>query len=117
MGIDGVSLADTPWNLGRRGKHNKAVSVIVGSVRDESAMSTIYQPKGLTESAFDKAVASKVGSGNLAKVKQLYDPSVYPYPEDLGGRSIWWWMLTRIETDSVPGLGACGTRAYSRDLL
>merc|ERR1712014_380005 len=28
----------------------------------------------------------------------------------------WWWMSTRVQTDSVPGLGHCGSRAVARSL-
>merc|ERR1719222_1728544 len=82
-------------------------------------MDTMSLPKNMTEAEFDAQVTKEdptVSASDLKKVKELYDPSVYPYPEDLGGRSIWWWMWTRVVKDES-GLGACGTRAYSRDLL
>jgi len=119
--IDGVSLTDDPWHLVRQGKHNKEVSVMVGSVRDEGALITAEFPKKLNAIEFNIAVGTVLATlgtkAKLAYVKKIYDPSVYPYPEDLGDASQWWWELTRIGTDTVPGLGACGTRSYSRDLL
>ena len=53
----------------------------------------------------------------LAALKTLYDPANYPFPVDLGNFSKWWWTTTRIDTDVVPGLGACSVRSVARKLL
>lgn len=116
--IDEVSLAASPADLISQGKHNKKVSVILGSNRDESASPwwSYVLPDNLTESAFDVIAKAKY-PGELKKLKQLYDKSVYPYPENLGNYSQWWWAAIRISTDTVPGLGACGTRWLAKLLL
>lgn len=119
--VDGVELVAAPWELVRQGKHNKDVTVMVGSVRDEGALITASLPKKMNVLEFDVAAAASLAAmapkAKLAEVKKIYNPSVYPYPADLGGASKWWWEITRIGTDTVPGLGACGTRSYARDLL
>ena len=61
-------------------------------------------------------VAVGVVGKELAELKQLYDPKSYPYPDDLGLFSQWWWTLMRIYTDAVPGLGTCGVRSFARKL-
>ena len=53
---------------------------------------------------------------NLDTLKKLYDPSEYEYPSSLGKYSRWWWELMRMETDTVPGFGACGVRWFTRML-
>merc|ERR1712216_263592 len=70
----------------------------------------------LTEAGFDAFYVAQKGKGDLEKVKALYDPSVYPYPKDLGKNSHWWWAGTRVATDQVPGLGPCGVRWLARKL-
>jgi hypothetical protein len=55
-------------------------------------------PYEMNESFFD-AINGPLFGEDLAAVKELYDPARYPYPEDLGSFSIWWWMNTRITTD------------------
>merc|ERR1712039_1021106 len=36
------------------------------------------------------------------------------YPSDLGKYNQAWWMINRVSTDKVPGLGACGARNFSQ---
>jgi len=112
--IDGVSLSAAPTDLIAQGKHNK-VPVMIGSNRDEHSFWSILEhiPPKLTEAEFNALYARP----DLSKVKQLYDPTVYPFPKDLGKYSRWWWTGMRIETDSVWGLGPCAVRALSRSLL
>ena len=53
----------------------------------------------------------------VAEVEKMYQfNSTYKYPDDLGAYSEGWWTSTRAATDSVPGLGACGTRNVARIL-
>jgi len=116
--IDGVELTQAPEDIVRDGKHNKDVRVMIGSNRDEKASPWWdYDSKTMSEAQFDRKFKSKLGATGLKQVKQLYDPSVYPYPSNLGGYSLWWWMSARIQTDSVPGLGPCGARSLARELL
>jgi|ERR1719223_997422 len=115
--IDGVSLTASPWDLVIEGKHNKDVPVMIGSNRDEAALVTNHLPKQLGENTFNFFMTALLGIRDAYKVKKLYDPSVYDYPSNLGGFSQWWWTLTEAATDTVPGLGACGTRTLARNLF
>lgn len=63
-----------------------------------------------------------MGTAGLKEMKRIYDPAVYPFPSNLGGKSksdfggsIWWWTSVRAATD--PGMGACGVRSYARSLV
>lgn len=116
--IDQVSLTASPSDLISQGKHNKGASVILGSNRDEDASpwfsSTL--PANMNELEFNVIVGA-MHSGKLGEIKKLYDKSVYPYPKDLGHYSQWWWTATRVLTDAVPGLGACGTRWLAKLLV
>ena len=125
--VDGVSLTDTPLGLIYKKRYNNRVPVIVGSNSDEQAFFTLLNPTafpvGLTEAQFDAALgAGKPGgmpTATLAKLKQVYDPSVYPYPEGprLGSYSKWYWMYVRWDTDRFPGLGPCSVRWLDEQLL
>jgi len=125
--VDGVSLTDTPLGLIYAKRYNNRVPVIVGSNSDEQAFFTLQNraafPVGLTEAQFDAALgAGKPGgmpTATLAKLKQVYDPSVYPYPEGprLGSYSKWYWMFVRWDTDRFPGLGPCSVRWLDEQLL
>lgn len=55
-----------------------------------------------------------VGLRNVEKVRKIYDPSTYLYPANMGNYSQAWFTLTRVLTDTVPGLGACGARNFSQ---
>eukprot|EP00463_Aulacantha_scolymantha_P004346 TRINITY_DN544_c0_g1_i1.p1 TRINITY_DN544_c0_g1~~TRINITY_DN544_c0_g1_i1.p1 ORF type:complete len:439 (-),score=76.21 TRINITY_DN544_c0_g1_i1:415-1668(-) len=115
--IDGVSLSAAPTDLIAQGAQNK-VPVIIGSNRDEDAFFEIlaHLPPRLTEGEFNVMFAH-FGADKLKKIKQLYDPAVYPFPKNLGNYSRWWWTAMRISTDSVPGLGPCAVRWLSRSLI
>lgn len=117
--VDNVSLSALPTDLISQGKHNKGVPVIVGSNRDEAASSWFSYdlPTTMNEKQFDKHVGPWYGKSKLAKIKELYDKSVYPYPKNLGKYTQWWWTATRLDTDAVPGLGACGARWLAKLLL
>lgn len=117
--FSGVSLTAAPLDLIGRGEFNHKVSVVIGSVRDETAyfQIKIHTPPKLTELGFD-ALQSALSHGvRLKALKQLYDPAVYEYPKDLGNYSRWFWTNMRIGTDKVPGLGPCGVRSLARQLL
>eukprot|EP01051_Picozoa_sp_SAG22_P000626 SAG22_NODE_18_length_32591_cov_38.043549_13_plen_213_part_00 len=85
----------------------------------------LYQtPPALTEKAMDATLAGTPAApgytaAQIAKLKALYDPAAYPYPPaaDRGKFSEWYWMLMRIQTDTVPGLGPCAVRNLDRLLL
>jgi hypothetical protein len=63
----------------------------------------------------------------LLELEQLFAPSVYPYPADLGNFSRWWWETMRIGTtagsaslgkdQAVMGLGHCAVRCLARLLV
>jgi len=116
--IDGVSQTASPWDLMLQGKHNKDVPVMIGSNRDEAALVTYpLLPKQVGENVFDLLITALLGVRALPKVKKLYDPANYDYPSELGGYSQGWWTITEAATDTVPGLGPCGTRSLARTLL
>jgi hypothetical protein len=43
-------------------------------------------------------------------VDRIYRDESYADPADLGGWTRNYWEAMRLQTDSVPGLGACGAR-------
>merc|ERR1712048_893754 len=53
----------------------------------------------------------------LAELKQVYDPSVYDYPSELGPYSRHYWMHLRFLTDEIPMQGHCGSRWLARKLV
>lgn len=116
--IDGVSLTAAPWDIMLQGKHNIDVPVMIGSNRDEAALITnLALPHHVGEKTFTLLISALLGLRAVPKVKRLYDPANYNYPSDLGNFSQWWWTITDAATDTVPGLGACGTRSLARTLL
>lgn len=122
--IDGVSLTDTPWNLVHNSKYNNEVPIMIGSNRDEYALFAFLSqgasilPATMTELQLALLLAGKFkfNPEELWKVKEIYNPSKYPYPRDLGNFSSWWWAGMRIFTDQVPGLGPCGARNFAQSL-
>jgi len=121
--VDDVELTATPAQLIAQGKHSK-VPILIGATRDEYLSSFWgFDFNVSSEAEFDAKLAAQpwlaphVNSNNRQEVKDLYHPSVYSYPEDLGGYSHWTWALGRVATDQVPGLGACGVRWIARSLL
>merc|ERR1719247_1826646 len=101
-------MTAAPADLIKAGKHNKDAVVIVGSNRDEDASPWFLGgelPNDLNETGFDNFYIGEKGASDLAKVKDLYSPSKYTYPKNLGKYSRWWWTGTRVGTDQVPGLG------------
>jgi para-nitrobenzyl esterase len=125
--VDGVSLVAPPVDLIRRGQYNNKVPVVMGSNRDEEgfflAQST-EAPADLNSSQLRQLLAAQLPSHLQPKIDQilaLYAPGggagSYPYPNDLGNFSQPWWTAMRIETDMVPGLGACGVRWLAASLV
>jgi len=119
--IDGVSLTDVPAALIAAKNYNNKVPVIIGSNRDEVALFFLLlgnpPPVNMTEAEFDawedmfyNEPHSALGPANLAKLKTVYDPEMYPYPADLGGYSQWYWMNVRYTTDEIRSFGACSVR-------
>jgi hypothetical protein len=90
-----------PLDLIERGEYNHEVPVMIGSVRDETAFFQIkiHTPPHLTELEFDAAQAALSHGVSLQTLKQLYDPAVYEYPEELGNYSRWFWTNMRVGTD------------------
>lgn len=126
--IDNVKLTAAPAVAIKRRQYNRAVPVLIGSNRDEYAYwaaSTSHpppysSPSSLSESGFNQKVASwKFGVDELDTLKGIYQntDSMYQYPTDPGPWSDWWWASTRVGTDLVPGLGACGVRWLSQLLV
>lgn len=122
--VDGVELPALAAELVLTGIHSK-VPIMIGSTRDE-AMTTqlLFDFSVASESAFDAAICGfnffllgKMDCSQLEKVKELYDPSVYSYPADLGGYDRWSWTLGRVITEVVPSFGHCGHRYFARALL
>jgi len=50
------------------------------------------------------------------QIRSIYSNTSYIYPSDLGGLSPEYWEAMRLETDGVPGLGACGARWVAKML-
>jgi para-nitrobenzyl esterase len=119
--VDQVNLKDTPEELITQGQYNNGAKVLMGSNRDEFAFWSISSvDKNLGEVGFDVTLLGLgVTREEVAELKGLYNFSSgkYIYPGDIGNFSSWWWMLTRIATDAVPGLGACGVRNIARKLV
>merc|ERR1711959_292457 len=94
---------------------------MLGSNREESAFFEILPPLNLlfphdlSNVKLDTILAGMGGVQNVQKIRKIYDPSTYPYPANMGNYSQAWFTLTRILTDTVPGLGACGARNFSQN--
>lgn len=128
--IDGVELRAYPQDLLWQGDYNNDVPVLLGSNRDEAALWTAnkhgkeWLPPNYTEAQLDAYLTDMLaflGQADREELKNLYSPSSYTYPDDLGNYSLWWWMATRIGTDggSPPSnaLGHCCVRRAARALL
>lgn len=126
--IDGVSMTASPQELIARGEYNNQVPIVIGSNRDEWSIFTLantsFYPSRMTEDELD-ALLVYVGDDREA-VKQLYDPSVYEYPSNLGAFSQSWWTAVRIGTDNgIPfegfpvgaALGYCGARRIAGHMV
>jgi len=125
--VDGVSNTGSAQELIADGQFNKGIPVLIGSLIDEFAAFVPGDsiPRDMTEADFDHAVGY-IGAENLRTLKQLYDPSVYEYPSDLGRSNQWWWMAMRVATDNgVPdpafskgcALGHCSMRRVAHNLI
>lgn len=138
MVVDGVSLTKAPLDLIALNDYNNQASVMIGSTRDETAFFFIAYgvPKDLSEVQMDQLllgtggglispgaerfvsfVMGEMSNASLASVKEVYAPENYEYPANMGPYSRWYWMLVRITTETVPGLGLCGVRDVAHDLL
>ena len=122
--VDGVALTAAPTDAIAAGQYNRAARVLLGSNRDEMAFFTIPYPQlyppDMDEAQFDRlAVLGGYSQRELHAVKRIYAnaSSGYPYPQDRGQYSPWWWAYMRAATDAVPGLGPCAVRWLSRLLL
>jgi len=102
--------------------------VLLGSNRDEAAlfMEPPDFPPNLTEQRFDLEIEGSFLSKNITEVKQLFSPSAYHYPSNLGNFSRWWWELMRVATQGGQnkrkgqpsmGLGHCSVRCMAHALL
>jgi len=128
--VDGVSNLGSAQELIVAGQFNRGVPVLIGSCLDEFAAfllsdSNSSYARNMTEDGFDY-IMGYIGEENLRIVKQLYDPSVYEYPSDLGRSSQWWWKIMRIATDNgIPfagfgkgvALGHCSMRRVAQNLF
>lgn len=113
--IDSVKLADAPTAIIAAGNHNK-VPVMIGSNRDEFMTPWFFGfPHDMNESMVEQAWAAL---GNdlsaIPPAKVIYNDSVYTYPAERGDYSVWAWMVGRMMTDKVPGLGYCAVRNLAR---
>ena len=117
--VDGVSLSDTPENLITNNNYNNKVPIIIGSNRDELAFFTIKGVKNnLNEAELNTILDAKnIKGAKQEEMKELYSRENYTYPKKLGKFSFYWWQATRIGTDFVPGLGACGVRNIAKKLV
>jgi len=128
--VDGISLKNTPKAIMLQGKHNTKSPVIIGSNREELASAWFnHYPHEMNETVFDSILSSPgfFAKKDLAEIKKLYDPSQYEYPAKLGNYSQWWWTISRMQTDMIPGgqppaanpccFGACAGRSVARALV
>eukprot|EP01060_Flectonema_neradi_P017045 TRINITY_DN2371_c0_g1_i1.p1 TRINITY_DN2371_c0_g1~~TRINITY_DN2371_c0_g1_i1.p1 ORF type:complete len:532 (+),score=104.88 TRINITY_DN2371_c0_g1_i1:67-1662(+) len=104
--VDGVVLEKPPYEMFETPdeyfqKMWSKINVIGGTNRDELVFSYFHMDANLTEEQFDEKCPqdSSLSSQNCSELKQLYDPSNYSYPIDMGGKSLWWWMFIRFKTD------------------
>lgn len=127
--VDGVAqLTGAETNV-RQGNYQK-VDVLLGSNRDELALFVgPVLPKNLTDSELEAFLLVLVKNPlHISKLKKLYDPATYEYPQDLAGYSQNWWKAVRMGTDGgglglftsdesgVFALGHCAARHLARDL-
>ena len=88
-------------------------------------LTSIVMPKSAGAIDYDLALdAGALGKGSgytkeeKAQLKNLYGftngSSTYPFPDDLGPYSRYWWGAMRAATDAVPGLGPCAVRWLSK---
>lgn len=123
--IDGVDLTASPQQLIARGEYNSAAPILIGANRDEFAEWVQYLPHNMTEAGFDKWFSQSPFRRNVTEIKKLFDPSLYPYPSDLGNYSRWWWQAMRVATlggvsppqaanQPMMGVGQCSVRCLAR---
>lgn len=126
--IDGVALSNFPQALISAGKYNHLVPLLLGSNRDEASLFMTppsFLPN-LTEARFNAFFKTSVYGKDIDDVKNLFDPSIYGYPKDLGNFSRWYWELMRVASDGgfnnvtgqpAMGLGHCSVRCLARSFL
>ncbi len=125
--VDGVALPVFPQALVKQGRYNKAVPVILGSNKDEYASFIQDMPHNMSEADFDEYIGlNGWGIKNTVRViKDLFKPSAYSYPSDLGNYSRWWWEAMRVSTlgghyapqapgQPLLGVGHCSVRCLAR---
>lgn len=112
---------DTPAALIAAKRYNSKAGVIVGSSRDEGLTFSGVEASVnllLTEAELDNMEPySKMKPETLNELKRIYSPEAYPYPADLGGYSLWYWMHLRYTTDVLSKAGACSVRWLARMLV
>mmetsp|Transcript_54377 Transcript_54377/g.116886 ORF Transcript_54377/g.116886 Transcript_54377/m.116886 type:complete len:626 (-) Transcript_54377:106-1983(-) len=137
--VDGVSLSAPPNELIAAGKYSNTVPVLMGSDRDEFSYFLLRQPPrlicppslpdayldvyldGLLQqmpAASNSSLAANQTARALgiARIREAYAPTVYPYPTDLGNYSQAWWTVMRVFTDAFYP-GACQHRRVIRQLV
>ena len=86
---------------------------------NEHRSALFYSPVAhgrLTEKGLNAVIESCRTIAERQKSRSIYSNTSYIYPSDLGGLSPEYWEAMRLETDGVPGLGACGARWVARML-
>eukprot|EP00928_Gymnodinium_smaydae_P043580 TRINITY_DN29164_c0_g1_i2.p1 TRINITY_DN29164_c0_g1~~TRINITY_DN29164_c0_g1_i2.p1 ORF type:complete len:630 (+),score=53.79 TRINITY_DN29164_c0_g1_i2:59-1948(+) len=124
--VDEVSLQDYPLKLLSSGRYNRQVPVILGSNRDEAAYSMYGTiPSKLTGAELEilmRLALPCLDAAARRRVKEIYDPSNYTYPTNLGEFSQAWWTVMRMSSDgscmsNSSSLGPCTVRRVARALV
>merc|ERR1712194_522011 len=115
--IDGVSVTEFFLNLFEAKLFNNQVPILIGTNREEVAGDMNIPSNKLTEEEFESLIQkySPMSTEELAELKQLYNPKVYPYPAELGEYSIWAWMYVRAQTDMMV-VAELGMPGHCQDL-
>jgi carboxylesterase type B len=103
------------------GEFNTAARVLMGSNRDEAAISLAHADPQMTRVQLELELrGGGLEPATVAKAIALYEPPPvgdYPYPKGYPGLySKWWWMNMRMHTDLPFGgmPGQCATRKAAR---
>eukprot|EP00928_Gymnodinium_smaydae_P088698 TRINITY_DN72764_c0_g1_i1.p1 TRINITY_DN72764_c0_g1~~TRINITY_DN72764_c0_g1_i1.p1 ORF type:complete len:611 (-),score=62.64 TRINITY_DN72764_c0_g1_i1:176-2008(-) len=123
--VDDVSLLDFPFNLLADGLYNREVPVILGSNRDEAAYFVEgVLPSNMTDDQLDSWILLSLpclDASARQRLREIYSPTNYTYPRNLGKYSQAWWAAMSIITDGgcTPDstLGPCAVRRVARWLV
>lgn len=121
--IDGTTLTAHPQQLIGNGKYNNRVPVMIGSNRDEASFFMVRDkmfPDNLTEVQLNQELPGlfpMLNASGIAVAKQIYSPTNYEYPSNLGRWSQSWWTAMRMATDGATGLGPCTVRRLARMMV